>query len=343
MKGGKAMTVRNIDKIIEKIYKSVLDHKLDEGKYCRWLLQNKEGTRNMGSSEYGCADAANILYTIGRFETDHAKREAAVKELQSFQNPETGLFSEPTHHYLHSTAHVSAALQLFDAKPLYPYYALEKYKTKEGLYELLENLQWLKSPWNNSHQGAGIYAAFVNAGCTTPEWEKWYFDWLWNEADPETGLWRKGCVNVPGADDEYKSMAGTFHYLFNHEHARKPIRYPEKLVDCMLAMYDRDFDNDKSTFKRSCGFIQVDWVYCINRATRQTPHRFYEAKEKLRKFAHEYMDFMENVDEKTNDSFNDLHMLFGSVCCLAELQAALPGEIESEYPLHLVLDRRPFI
>ena len=45
----------------------------------------------------------------------------------------------------------------------------------------------------------------------------------------------------------------------------------------------------------------------------------------------------------TDDGLNDLHALFGAVCCLAELQAALPGEITSEKPLKLVLDRRPFI
>ena len=39
----------------------------------------------------------------------------------------------------------------------------------------------------------------------------------------------------------------------------------------------------------------------------------------------------------------DLHMLFGSVCALAELQSALPGMIITEKPLRLVLDRRPFI
>ena len=339
------MIPRNIDGLIEKFYDSVQKHRLDEGKYCRWMWQNKEGTRNLGSSEYGCADAANILYTIGRFETDHAKREAAVKEMQSFQNPETGLFSEPTHHYLHSTAHVSAALQLFDAKPLYPFYALEKYKTKEGLYDLLENLEWKQDPWSQSHRGAGIYAAFACTGEASLEWQKWYFDWLWKEADPETGMWRKGCIAAPGKAPAYHSMAGTFHYLFNTEHARQPIRYPEKLVDCMIEMYDRDFNTEKSTFVYNCfcGFIQVDWVFCLNRATRQTPHRFHEAKDRIRDFAGKYITALENMNEKTDEGFNDLHALFGSVCCVAEIQAALPGEFESTYPLHLVLDRRPFI
>ena len=42
-------------------------------------------------------------------------------------------------------------------------------------------------------------------------------------------------------------------------------------------------------------------------------------------------------------TFNDLHCLFGSTCCLAELQSALPGKLISSKPLRLVLDRRPFI
>lgn len=150
--------MRNIDGLVDKIYKTVETHKLSEGKYARWLWNNENGSRNLGSSEYGCADAANILYTIGRFETDYCEKESAVRELQIFQHKDTGLFQEPTHHTLHTTAHCTAALWLFGAKPLYPFYALEKYKTKEGLYELLESLDWVRNPWPQSHQGAGIYA-----------------------------------------------------------------------------------------------------------------------------------------------------------------------------------------
>ena len=51
----------------------------------------------------------------------------------------------------------------------------------------------------------------------------------------------------------------------------------------------------------------------------------------------------ESFDFETDDPINDLHMLFGTVCALAELQNALPGEIVSTRPMRLVLDRRPFI
>jgi hypothetical protein len=49
------------------------------------------------------------------------------------------------------------------------------------------------------------------------------------------------------------------------------------------------------------------------------------------------------LDFETDDAFNDLHLLFGCACCLAELQQFMPGIVITEKPLKLVLDRRPFI
>lgn len=90
-------------------------------------------------------------------------------------------------------------------------------------------------------------------------------------------------------------------------------------------------------------FAEVDWVYCLNRSRRQTPHRFEEATDELKKFADMYIDFLNSIDYDKDEDFNDLHLLFGMVCALAELQQALPGYICTERPLRLVLDRRPFI
>ena len=55
------------------------------------------------------------------------------------------------------------------------------------------------------------------------------------------------------------------------------------------------------------------------------------------------MGFLLELDPATHENFNDLHTLFGCICALAELQAALPGYLASDKPLKLVLDRRPFI
>jgi len=81
----------------------------------------------------------------------------------------------------------------------------------------------------------------------------------------------------------------------------------------------------------------------LTRASRQTPHTFWEIKERLEEYAEKYIAMMERTDYLHDEDFNDLHVLFGAVCCLAELQAALPGKLITTRPLKLVLDRRPFI
>lgn len=345
--------MRSIQPIIDRIAERVSAHAIPgapAGSYARWLWQNPAGNRQLGINEYGCADAANILYMIGRFPSDPAVRADYVRTLQSLQDPDSGLFTEETHHTFHTTAHCIAALELFDAKASYPLTAMHPYLEKEALEQLLDRLDWAQNPWTASHQGAGIYAALVLQGEASPEWQNWYFDWLYDQADPETGFWRKGMVKPICNGDSFSGvrktpsifphLACSFHYLFNHEYAHRPLRYPERAVDTCLSIRSNHM---WETLGHSISFAEIDWVYYLNRAMRQCHHRFSEGKEALLSFANEYLDYLESLDPETHDGFNDLHTLFGCTCALAELQAALPGELRSDVPLKLVLDRRPFI
>lgn len=337
--------MENIQDIICKIRRIVDSHKLADGQYCRWLWKGeteKTSARELGVNPYGCADAANILYSIGDFPRDPILRAEFVRTLQSMQDPETGLFHERTHYPIHTTAHCAAALELFDAAPLYPMKALEPYLKPGKLEEFLENIGWYDNPWTQSHNGAGIFVAMNLSGEATPDWNRRYFDWFWREADPETGLWRKGFTTKPGTKPLYMHMAGTFHYLFNHEWAHMPLKYPEKLIDSCIEMYKTP-GMLPATFGKQCNFIEVDWIFCLTRASRQTPHRFEEIRECLRDFAEKYLHYWRDMNPETDESANDLHMLFGGVCALAELQQTLRGELISDFPLKLVLDRRPFI
>jgi hypothetical protein len=307
------------------------------GAYARWLWGED---RELGVNEYGCADAANILYTIGDFPSDPDERKEWVCILQELQNPETGLFRERTHHFIHTTAHCSAALELFDAKPLYPCTALQEYTQKEKLYHLLEQeVDWSK-PWGESHKGAGIFPCLENTQGMSLEWKQWYFDWMWEETDPQTGFLRKGHIPEVTERTYFGQLVSTFHFMFNHESAHMPMRYPEKLIDTALDIY---YNRRTADFGIAISFHEIDWVYILTRSMRQTPYRFYECKDAIRDFAEHYLDYLESLDPLTDDGLNDMHTLFGAVCCLAELQAALPGEILTEKPLKLVLDRRPFI
>ncbi len=329
-----------LDPLIEKIELSVQKHRLGEGKYCRWLWQNEKGNRNLGSSEYGCADAANILYTVGKFPADPAERAACIRELQSFQHPDTGLFAEPTHHTFHSTAHVTAALELFEARPLYPLKAqIEGQGTPEKVVEFLDSLPWDADPWPQAHQGAGIFASMINTGNASLAWQDAYFGYLTEHCEKKTGV---GLEKMhAGKFSLQHHLNGWFHYLFNFAYARRPFPCAKQLVDSLIDMYrNHAFD---TKFAQAVGFAEIDWIYAIRRASLQEGYRLDDVREVVCDFARVYLNYLENVDADKDEQFNDLHLLFGATCALAELQLALPGEIVSTKPLRPVLDRRPFI
>ena len=331
----------NIDKIVEKASKVVENHAMDTpGAYSRWLWQNEKQNRNLGVTEYGVADAANILYIIGDFEMPQEKRDGFANVLQNFQNPESGMFVEATHHTIHTTAHCAAAIELFDKKPLYVPHDLTKYLDEQELTNFLHSLDWAGAPWTESHKGAGTYSALFNSRLTTAQWRKCFVKFLTDNCDPEYGMSMKGSIQT-GKSPVERHLFGWFHYMFCLESAHASIPMPDKLIDTCIDLYKNG--GFSGNFFEETSFRQVDWVFAINRASRQTPHRFYETRELLRDFAEKYLDFLNNIDENKHDGFNDLHLLFGAMCAVAELQLALPGEIESQFPLKSVLDRRPFI
>ena len=137
----------DITRHLENVEKIIASHQIAAGQYSRWLWQDKTGSRKLGINEYGCADAANILYMIGRFPSQAEERGKWISALQSLQNPETGLFVEATHHPIHTTAHCIAALELFEQKARYPLKDLKPYLEKEKLYQLLDGLDWSGNPW----------------------------------------------------------------------------------------------------------------------------------------------------------------------------------------------------
>lgn len=340
----------DIRQLIFDIETTVSTHRLDRpGAYTRWLWQapipvpapaNPPKARQLGLNEYGVADAANLLYSIGKFPGEAWERASWIEVFNGLQNPETGLYTEATHHTFHTTAHCIAALELFDVRPKYRLKGMAHLKDRRALETFLNGLNWLGDPWGQSHQGAGIYASLVLAGEVTSQWEDWYFGWLWDEADSRTGMWRRDHVVPIGARGVFPHLAGSFHYLFNHEYAHRPLRYPAKMVDFCLDLYEKKLWPKLGVV---VSFAEVDWVYCLTRSLRQSGHRFKESRAALESFAASYIPYLQGLDKKTDDGWNDLHQLFGATCCLAELQQSVPGLLKTEKPLTLVLDRRPFI
>ncbi|MBQ8202478.1 MAG: hypothetical protein IJZ74_12005 [Clostridia bacterium] len=319
--------------------KNIVDrhHLTAPGEYTRWLTQDKNGSRILGSTPYGCANAVNILYTIGALPDAADDKQAFITVLQRFQDAESGLFCSPGNYETHTTAFVSGALKLLDARPLYRAKAFEKYLSKDALFQFLNNIDWAENPWLGSHLGSGIYASMILTGTADDSWEDLYFSWLDENADPDTGLWKKGALS--GAP-RFHYLASSFHYVFNYEHAKRALPYPLALLDTCIQAYREGACID---FAREVGWADIDFAYLLARVQRRAGDRFHETQQILREIADGLIQQLNQMDPLTSETLNDLNTLFAIVCALAVLQDALPGYIRTSVPLKLVLDLRPFL
>jgi hypothetical protein len=339
---GHGEAVRDLQPFLDGVEALVAGHALGPpGAYARWTRPGAQSSRDLGLNPYGCADAVNLLYTLGRLPARAEDRSAWIDTLQDLQDLEDGLFHEETHHPIHTTAHCVAALELLDALPRHPLRGLAPLREPGAMEAFLEGLDWSGNPWMESHRGAGLYASLLLVDDVDSVWEDRYFTWLAREVDPATGLLRRGCLpELPKAELLlFPHLAGTFHYLFNFEHAGRALPHPGALVETCLRILEREL----FPFSRFAGFAEIDWVYCLARSLRRSDHRSADAHRALADFAERHVEFLTSLDPATDEGLDDLHNLFGTVCALAELQTVLGDRLRSDRPLRLVLDRRPFI
>lgn len=273
--------------------------------------------------------AAHILYTINRFPGEITERQAWIQALQSLQDPETGLCPLDGFHPVASTAWTVSALALFDTRVRHSLVELEPLKKLHALAEYLDLLNWRDQPLTEALRGSGVYTTLVFSGEVSLDWEERYFTWLWEASDPNTGLLREGRIRPKDENGLTPYLAGTFCYLTTLEYARRPLRYPDKLVETCLDL----FETSGSTLGEQLSIHELAWVYCLNRAARQSGHRYVEARQALQSFAERYIPFLMDVDSENDPTFNQLFILSAVVDCLAELQISIPGLIYTTRPL----------
>lgn len=314
---------------------------ISDGLYQRHILRTGHATEGQADA-YGTADAVNILYTLGQLPRGADERAALVAGVRSFQQADSGIFADPTHSDIHTTAHCIGALELLDSRPTHPLTFLQPLVQINGeLERFLDKLNWSTDPWRASHDGAGISAALSLTGEAPDAWFDRYFAWLYAEASSETGLWRREAM-LPMGDNPglFGNMAGTFHYHFNFVNARRPLPYPERVIDTCLDLLDQSPVEFALT---DVGFKDIDWIFCINRAERESGYRRQDVVTALEKVCDRMVTVLTDTAHLFSERFDDLHSIFGGLCAVAELQQALPGTIRTPTPLRLVLDRRPFI
>jgi hypothetical protein len=199
-----------------------------------------------------------------------------------------------------------------------------------GIAEFLDGLDWSGVP-AAAARGAAVGFSFAVTGDVGPEWFERLFDWLDLEADPATGLWRRG---VEAASRDRVDAAFPYAALYDRFH--RPLPAPERAFETALALQGASglFDPEGP------GGTDLASAYVIDRAARQSPSSC--ARAPLTRLLAAAAERVADAGFRER-ALSDPGRTAEVVSLLALLSRALPGAVRSRRPLRFHLDRHFFV
>jgi hypothetical protein len=288
---------------------------------------------------YGVADMACVLYTIGALHPSASQRAQWADAFELFQNSETGWFREKDPVTLspqHNTAFALAAMQLLDLQPRFPVRMDAEY-AHPRIY--LGSLDWRNGVYHDSHKGAGVGSIYALVpALRSPEWFSEYFAACDDLFEPNNGLMGQG----KPAGGDVDQIGGTFHYSFLYQYFNRRMPYPEQRIDSILGLQQPDGYWTPGNHL----WMTLDAIYLMTRTLRYSPHRMDDVRSSVRRAlaALERDVYSPEGRKKTFSENAGVHSLTAAINIAAEAQQFFGAqEIITDWPLKLVLDRRPFI
>jgi hypothetical protein len=321
-----------IEQFVARIPEHVESHRSAQGGYARMRSERER------DDAYGLADAVGILWSVDAL-GDAAARDDLARRLRALRRPD-GVFPEPTHGAIHSTAMCTGSLALLGAEltPDVPF--LAPVWEPANVAGFLASRDW-DEPWLSSHDVAGLAAIATVTGVATRAWLDAYFGWLDANVDPATGLWPAGGIQ---AKEEWPGLFGnlgcSFHMHFIYTWHHRLLPRGRQLVDACLDIYD---DTPWVREGEEVAWRELDWIYSLRLASAQTGHRVRDVQERVDRLLERVVGVLDDGGFADSSHLTDLHTLSALTATVAELTRAVPDVAPEGHPLRAVLDVRPFI
>ncbi len=269
-------------------------------------------TPQVGPDMYASADVAWIRWMMDDLSSlsDDQRREW-IGYIQAQQQPD-GTYRHQTQHIAaHAFCHATGALNMLGGRQKRSPKFLDRYRNVAGIAQWLEGIDWQR-PWGASHD---IWGAGVPLACTaeTPQaWRDGLFAWLDREVDPTTGMWRRGV----SYDNSLEPLGGAFHIWPIYAALDRPLPYPEKIIDRVLAMQRPD-----GSFDGGFGYGNMDGVWVLAYLVERNSHRKDAVIEALNR---NLVGLMTAYARRRQRWLGNAHSTESRVATLAILSTVLP-------------------
>ncbi len=293
------------------------------------------------TSLYGTTDMLISTFILDDLLLHDEQRDEWAEVINRFQDPKSGWYKKSyTMHYKeHTSAYAVAALELIDRKPKYPFV------WKEGILKSKKSMEkWISGDWRmlwsiiwpGSHVISGVPAMLAMTKQADEEFFNWYFEWLDEQADPNSGFYLRGIPHRLGIIREptMHELGGAFHMYYVYEWFNRKWPYPEKVVDqCIRLQHENGFWDKDVTY---C--IDLDGLYSMIRSSRNANwYRKDDVKQAVCRY-------LENASRTLNDeefvfkNYTNSHILTGALAAIAECQKWFPELVKTAQPWKQSLD-----
>jgi hypothetical protein len=194
-----------------------------------------------------------LHHYLGQDSLTVAERNGWIAYLNSWQDPDTGLFlgpelrdgerrsqkHSPEHLAWHLTAHVLPALELLGGQPGHELTFAQRFLDASTLSEWLHTRDW-RDAWleGNNLLFVGqflIHLREVEGEITAQPALERLMTWLDQTVDPASGLW-----GTNGYCSRAAALYGGYHQLLLYYHEGRPVTHPQRLVDVALSLQHAD-------------------------------------------------------------------------------------------------------
>jgi len=319
---------------------------------------------------YGTTDILYALKITGRLNLTEEEASSWANTILSFQNKTTGLFKPEWYEDIcglqpyHATAYATAALKLLN-KPL------KSSPWAEEIAALNSSVLWnstffpylfptdtgvtSKGIWTSSHFLSAVPSVLLSTfqrqeGKFAPFFD-WYYDWLNQYNDPETGYW---VLNPKWRPPSIYGMGGAFHLYYIYQFDKKQWPRPEKVVNATLQLQHDNGLFDPGWLDISyC--IDLDGIYEIIRSlalmnTTSTTSQDSDSGINWEVAEHVCKKYLNGVHLILNSTFHTeviyrayTHLLPGALAAIAECQLWFPQLVITQTKWTQVLDLAPYI